>query len=100
MRQWSPVDVSDWSLKGAASVCAHLDCGSAVSVRLTKATGFYPLTVRSDCVKSGSALRTCTTFMSSSFMIKLNCTGKHIISIQIIFFMWIESTISVSTLLG
>ncbi|XP_076742348.1 scavenger receptor cysteine-rich type 1 protein M130 [Maylandia zebra] len=76
LRQWSPVDVSDWSLKGAASVCAHLDCGSAVSVRRTKATGFYPLTVRSDCVKSGSALRTCTTFMSSSSMIKLNCTDS------------------------
>ncbi|CAI5666075.1 unnamed protein product [Oreochromis niloticus] len=76
LRWWSPVDVSDWSLKGAAAVCAHLDCGSAVSVRRTKATGFYSLTVRSDCVKSGSALRKCTTFIPSSSMIKLNCTDS------------------------
>ncbi|XP_024859066.2 CD5 antigen-like [Kryptolebias marmoratus] len=29
---WTPVDGFDWTLKTAAVVCEHLDCGSAVSV--------------------------------------------------------------------
>ncbi|XP_035768510.1 soluble scavenger receptor cysteine-rich domain-containing protein SSC5D-like [Neolamprologus brichardi] len=36
VREWRPVDFYNWTLKKAAVVCEHLDCGSAVSVQERK----------------------------------------------------------------
>ncbi|KAM9425916.1 scavenger receptor cysteine-rich type 1 protein M130-like [Pholidichthys leucotaenia] len=73
--EWRPVRGVDWSLKTAAVVCEHLDCGSAVSVGERKESlerdvwEIYPR-----CVQSGSSLRDCVTSSRSSSLQTVSCS--------------------------
>ncbi|KAM9385750.1 scavenger receptor cysteine-rich type 1 protein M130-like [Pholidichthys leucotaenia] len=76
--EWRPVERGDFSLKTAAVVCEHLDCGSAVSVGKRKESSerdvwqIYP-----DCVQSGSSLRDCITpSWSSSSLQTVTCSDS------------------------
>ncbi|XP_039640921.1 scavenger receptor cysteine-rich type 1 protein M130-like isoform X1 [Perca fluviatilis] len=73
--EWRPVSgyyYSGWTLKTAAASCRELDCGSAVSVDERKESSFRSVWwIRSDCVKSGSALRECASSFSSSSILYL-----------------------------
>ncbi|XP_032446897.1 scavenger receptor cysteine-rich type 1 protein M130-like isoform X2 [Xiphophorus hellerii] len=60
--EWRPVDVysSYWDTNSVAAVCAGLDCGSAVSLRNSKAASERPVWwISSECFWSGSALKNC-----------------------------------------
>ncbi|KAM9343950.1 scavenger receptor cysteine-rich type 1 protein M130-like [Pholidichthys leucotaenia] len=60
--KWRPVEGGRWSLKTAAVVCEHLDCGSAVSVGQRKESSWrHTWWISPDCVPSGSSLRDCVT---------------------------------------
>ncbi|XP_030005833.1 CD5 antigen-like [Sphaeramia orbicularis] len=60
--QWRPVidPYQHWDLKSGSSVCQHLDCGSAVSVKRRKdSSNRLSWFVSSSCVKLTSGLRDC-----------------------------------------
>ncbi|XP_074517845.1 scavenger receptor cysteine-rich type 1 protein M130-like [Sebastes fasciatus] len=74
---WRPVGDSDWTLKEAAFACKDLDCGSAVSVEKRKESSERSVwMIRSDCVRSGSALRECATSYTSSSILDLTCSDS------------------------
>ncbi|XP_032366360.1 scavenger receptor cysteine-rich type 1 protein M130 [Etheostoma spectabile] len=77
--QWRPVmdHDSDWSLKAAAAVCRELDCGSAVSLGKRQESLYSSVwRIRSDCIETGSALRTCVDSSSSSSFLHLTCSDS------------------------
>lgn len=76
--EWRPVEESDWTLKAAAVVCEHLDCGSAVSVEQRQKSLTLVWQLKPDCVQSGSALRDCVSSSLSFFVLDLTCSGKPI----------------------
>ncbi|KAM9314907.1 scavenger receptor cysteine-rich type 1 protein M130-like [Pholidichthys leucotaenia] len=76
--EWRPVRGGGWSLKTAAVVCEHLDCGSAVSVGKREESserdvwGIHPY-----CVQSGSSLRDCAAPSSrSSSLQTVSCSDS------------------------
>ncbi|XP_054456157.1 scavenger receptor cysteine-rich type 1 protein M130-like, partial [Anoplopoma fimbria] len=64
---WKPVHGYGWTLKEVSVACRELDCGSAVSVGQREESSSRSVwLIYSDCVQSGSALRECLTWYSSS----------------------------------
>ncbi|XP_030579758.1 scavenger receptor cysteine-rich type 1 protein M160-like [Archocentrus centrarchus] len=76
LKEWRPVDFSDWTLKAAAVVCEHLDCGSAVSFRQRRQRPRSVWKIKPDCVQSGSALMECATSDYSSRILDLTCSDS------------------------
>uniref|UniRef100_A0A668U4F2 SRCR domain-containing protein n=1 Tax=Oreochromis aureus TaxID=47969 RepID=A0A668U4F2_OREAU len=74
--EWRPVEESDWTLKAAAVVCEHLDCGSAVSVEQRQKSLTLVWQLKPDCVQSGSALRECVSSSLSFFVLDLTCSDS------------------------
>nr|XP_024659067.1 scavenger receptor cysteine-rich type 1 protein M130 [Maylandia zebra] len=74
--EWRPVEESDWTLKAAAVVCEHLDCGSAVSVEQRQKSLTLVWQLKPDCVQSGSALRDCVSSSLSFFVLDLTCSDS------------------------
>ncbi|KAM9332845.1 scavenger receptor cysteine-rich type 1 protein M130-like [Pholidichthys leucotaenia] len=73
--KWRPVRGGDWSLKTAAVVCEHLDCGSAVSAGWRKESSERDVwRINPYCVQSGSSLRYCVTPSSSSSLQTVTCS--------------------------
>ncbi|XP_047191732.1 scavenger receptor cysteine-rich type 1 protein M130-like [Scophthalmus maximus] len=60
-REWRPVTVGvGWNQISADKVCTHLDCGSAVSTKVTDNSPYRRVWwIDNDCVQSESALREC-----------------------------------------
>uniref|UniRef100_A0A668U0G0 SRCR domain-containing protein n=1 Tax=Oreochromis aureus TaxID=47969 RepID=A0A668U0G0_OREAU len=75
LRKWRPVSHSYWTLKAAAVVCEHLDCGSAVSLE-PELSGKSLWKIKQNCIKSGSALWECATSSFSSHTLKLTCSDS------------------------
>ncbi|XP_063348700.1 scavenger receptor cysteine-rich type 1 protein M130-like [Pelmatolapia mariae] len=73
VREWRPVDFYNWTLKKAAVVCEHLDCGSAVSVRERKSPRRFVWSIRPDCFQSGSKLGDCLRLLPSTTILNLTC---------------------------
>ncbi|XP_074465865.1 scavenger receptor cysteine-rich type 1 protein M130-like isoform X2 [Sebastes fasciatus] len=72
---WRPVEYSYWTLREAAIVCRQLDCGSAVSVgRRDESSDRSVWWIRTDCVRSGFALRECAASHSSNSILDLTCS--------------------------
>ncbi|XP_029942930.1 scavenger receptor cysteine-rich type 1 protein M130-like [Salarias fasciatus] len=69
-----PVEDDGFTLKRAALICEHLNCGSAVSVQATGASYQYMWRINSDCVQSGSDLWSCVKSWRSSDTLKLTCS--------------------------
>ncbi|XP_026048694.1 scavenger receptor cysteine-rich type 1 protein M130-like [Astatotilapia calliptera] len=74
--EWRPVDDNGWTMKPAAVVCEHLDCGSAVSVGLIFKSYGSVWRINPDCVQSGSPLRECAISWSSSSILDLTCSDS------------------------
>uniref|UniRef100_A0A668U0G5 Scavenger receptor cysteine-rich type 1 protein M130-like n=1 Tax=Oreochromis aureus TaxID=47969 RepID=A0A668U0G5_OREAU len=75
--EWRPMEHFHWTLKDAAVVCEHLDCGSAVSVKVERKRSSRPSwRIRRDCVPSTSGLRECATPSSTTFILKLTCSDS------------------------
>uniref|UniRef100_A0A669CL85 SRCR domain-containing protein n=1 Tax=Oreochromis niloticus TaxID=8128 RepID=A0A669CL85_ORENI len=72
--EWKPLQFIDCTLKEAAVVCKHLDCGSAVSVEQSSQSSVWG--VNSTCVQSGSALRNCVTSEYFSSAVELTCSDS------------------------
>uniref|UniRef100_A0A3Q4IAN0 SRCR domain-containing protein n=1 Tax=Neolamprologus brichardi TaxID=32507 RepID=A0A3Q4IAN0_NEOBR len=77
VREWRPVDFYNWTLKKAAVVCEHLDCGSAVSVQERKSPRRLVWSIRPDCFQSGSKLGDCLRPLPSTTILNLTCLGKQ-----------------------
>ncbi|KAM9317657.1 scavenger receptor cysteine-rich type 1 protein M160-like isoform 2-T2 [Pholidichthys leucotaenia] len=76
-RRWRPVNGRAWTLKEAAIICQHLDCGSAVSVGKRKA--FPPLSmweIKNDQLKSITSLRDAIKPIYSSTLLTLKCSDS------------------------
>ncbi|KAF0030985.1 hypothetical protein F2P81_017716 [Scophthalmus maximus] len=60
-REWRPVTVGvGWNQISVDKVCTHLDCGSAVSTKVTDNSPYRRVWwIDNDCVQSESALREC-----------------------------------------
>ncbi|XP_063336948.1 scavenger receptor cysteine-rich type 1 protein M130-like isoform X2 [Pelmatolapia mariae] len=75
--EWRPVDGNGWTLKEAAVVCEHLDCGSAVYVEWRNEYPDRPVwKMKTTCIQSGSAVRDCVTSKSSSAIVNVTCTDS------------------------
>ncbi|XP_029923364.1 scavenger receptor cysteine-rich type 1 protein M160-like [Myripristis murdjan] len=77
--EWRPVvDFnSDWTVKAAAAVCRHLDCGSLVSTeRKNASTERSVWRIRSSCLQSGYTLRECgeTWSVFHSHSLEITCS--------------------------
>ncbi|XP_029942929.1 scavenger receptor cysteine-rich type 1 protein M130-like, partial [Salarias fasciatus] len=72
-----PVRKDGFSLKTAALVCEHLNCGSAVSLQPTYVSYQSIWRIHSQCVQSGSDLWNCVSPWSSSRTLKLTCSGQQ-----------------------
>ncbi|XP_041826612.1 scavenger receptor cysteine-rich type 1 protein M160-like [Melanotaenia boesemani] len=75
--QWRPVEILDWTLKEAAFVCEHLDCGSVVSAtenNLSSETSVW--LIEADCLHPGSDLRECLQSDRSSSIMHLTCSDS------------------------
>uniref|UniRef100_I3K3P6 SRCR domain-containing protein n=1 Tax=Oreochromis niloticus TaxID=8128 RepID=I3K3P6_ORENI len=84
---WRSVGSSDWSLKEAAAVCQHLDCGSAVSAGQRKAVSLRSMwRITPDCVHSGSALRECARLNLFFYIQHLTCQGNLCLSCAVLSF--------------
>uniref|UniRef100_A0A669E127 SRCR domain-containing protein n=1 Tax=Oreochromis niloticus TaxID=8128 RepID=A0A669E127_ORENI len=73
--EWRTVSAFSWTLKDAAVVCKHLDCGSAVSVN----SRLEPLNrpawwIIYDCVHVRSALKDCTGSSYHTFILNITCS--------------------------
>ncbi|XP_039470663.1 scavenger receptor cysteine-rich type 1 protein M130-like [Oreochromis aureus] len=76
-KEWRPVDSSDWSLKEAAVVCIHLDCGPAVSVKKRHNFSWRSRwKINSDCVQPGAPLRDCTTSADTDQILNITCSDS------------------------
>ncbi|XP_030579764.1 scavenger receptor cysteine-rich type 1 protein M130-like [Archocentrus centrarchus] len=74
---WRQVDYSDWTMKAAAVVCAHLDCGSVLTFKWRVQTHTSVWKINPDCVQSGSSLMACATLLHDSVLIvDLNCSDS------------------------
>ncbi|XP_039471065.1 scavenger receptor cysteine-rich type 1 protein M130-like [Oreochromis aureus] len=73
---WRPVCYNDWNLKAAAILCEHLDCGSAVSVKLHKSSVKSVWRIKPDCFTTGSALWECATSDYSWHILNLTCSDS------------------------
>ncbi|XP_029942926.1 scavenger receptor cysteine-rich type 1 protein M130-like [Salarias fasciatus] len=71
-----PVAGDGFSLKTAALICEHLNCGSAVSAQPTDVSYQSMWIINSDCVQSGSDLWSCVSPWSSSDTLKLTCSDR------------------------
>uniref|UniRef100_A0A672IJC3 SRCR domain-containing protein n=1 Tax=Salarias fasciatus TaxID=181472 RepID=A0A672IJC3_SALFA len=69
-----PVVGVGFSMKTAALICEHLNCGSAVSVQPTDVSIQSMWIINSDCVQSGSDLWSCVASRRSSLTLKLTCS--------------------------
>ncbi|KAL4005205.1 hypothetical protein ACER0C_004918 [Sarotherodon galilaeus] len=77
LKEWRPVDSSDWSLKEAAVVCIHLECGSAVSVKKRHNFSWRSRwKIDSDCVQPGAPLRDCTTSADTDQILNITCSDS------------------------
>uniref|UniRef100_A0A3Q2WWH6 SRCR domain-containing protein n=1 Tax=Haplochromis burtoni TaxID=8153 RepID=A0A3Q2WWH6_HAPBU len=75
--EWRPVCAFSWTLKDAAFVCKHLDCGSAVSVDSRHESLKRPAWwIKYDCVHVRSALKDCTASSYHTFILNITCSGK------------------------
>ncbi|XP_029942933.1 scavenger receptor cysteine-rich type 1 protein M130-like, partial [Salarias fasciatus] len=69
-----PVEGDGFTLKRAALICEHLNCGSAVSVQETDVSHQSMWRINSDCVQSGSDLWSCVKSWSSSVTLNVTCS--------------------------
>ncbi|XP_041634974.1 scavenger receptor cysteine-rich type 1 protein M160-like [Cheilinus undulatus] len=70
---------SYWTLKFSAVICGRLDCGSAVSSRVTNEPSDRPVWgINPDCVESKSTLKECvnTEDRSSVFGLEITCSDS------------------------
>uniref|UniRef100_A0AAZ1WXD3 SRCR domain-containing protein n=1 Tax=Oreochromis aureus TaxID=47969 RepID=A0AAZ1WXD3_OREAU len=74
--EWRPMYEFGWTLKDAAPICEHLDCGSAVSLQQTKSSLKFGWRIKPDCVKSRSTLRECTTSGYYNPIMNLTCSDS------------------------
>uniref|UniRef100_A0AAX7VFW6 SRCR domain-containing protein n=1 Tax=Astatotilapia calliptera TaxID=8154 RepID=A0AAX7VFW6_ASTCA len=73
--EWRTVSAFSWTLKDAAFVCKHLDCGSAVSVDSRHESLKRPAWwIKYDCVHVRSALKDCTASSYHSFILNITCS--------------------------
>uniref|UniRef100_A0A672HU60 SRCR domain-containing protein n=1 Tax=Salarias fasciatus TaxID=181472 RepID=A0A672HU60_SALFA len=71
-----PVEGYSFTLKTAALICEHLNCGSAVFVQPTAVSHQSMYGIKSHCVQSGSDLWNCVSSRSSSVTLKLTCSDS------------------------
>ncbi|XP_005952557.1 scavenger receptor cysteine-rich type 1 protein M130 isoform X1 [Haplochromis burtoni] len=74
--EWRPMFEFGWTLKDAAPICEHLDCGSAVSLQHTKSSLEFSWRIKPDCVQSRSTLRECTTSGYYNPILNLTCADS------------------------
>ncbi|KAM9365925.1 scavenger receptor cysteine-rich type 1 protein M130-like, partial [Pholidichthys leucotaenia] len=75
--QRRPVEGGYWTLKAAAVVCEHLDCGSAVSVGVRWQSSERDVWgIRSHCVHSGSSLTECARSSHSQYIQTVTCSDS------------------------
>ncbi|XP_041826611.1 scavenger receptor cysteine-rich type 1 protein M130-like [Melanotaenia boesemani] len=75
--EWRPVVGYRWTLKTAAVICEHLDCGSAVSVgQREEISDISTWWVESNCIHSGSPLRECATPYHDDSIWNLTCSDS------------------------
>ncbi|CAI5666074.1 unnamed protein product [Oreochromis niloticus] len=75
--EWRPVEIYDRMPQTAAIVCAHLDCGSIISIEQNHESS-HRLTwgISADCVQDGSSLRQCAKSDHSSLITTLHCSDS------------------------
>lgn len=77
--EWRPVKGHHWTLKEAAVICQHLDCGPAVSVDWRYESPLRSMwMMNSECIQSESDLMKCITSDSSSAIMDLTCSGEPV----------------------
>uniref|UniRef100_A0A672HX79 SRCR domain-containing protein n=1 Tax=Salarias fasciatus TaxID=181472 RepID=A0A672HX79_SALFA len=69
-----PVTGGVFSMKRAALICEHLNCGSAVSFEPIDVSHQFLWRIDSQCVESGSDLWNCVVSWRSSYTLKLTCS--------------------------
>ncbi|XP_065326268.1 scavenger receptor cysteine-rich type 1 protein M160-like [Pelmatolapia mariae] len=75
LEEWRPVHGSDWTLKEAAVVCEHLDCGSAVYVGEREDFSYRSVwEIKPDCVHCGQI--ECATSTPLSSILDLTCSDS------------------------
>uniref|UniRef100_A0A3P9DA75 Scavenger receptor cysteine-rich type 1 protein M160 n=1 Tax=Maylandia zebra TaxID=106582 RepID=A0A3P9DA75_9CICH len=74
--EWRPMFEFHWTLKEAAPICEHLDCGSAVSLQHTESSLKFRWRIKPDCVQSRSTLRECTTSDYYNPILNLTCADS------------------------
>ncbi|XP_025764552.1 scavenger receptor cysteine-rich type 1 protein M130 [Oreochromis niloticus] len=75
--EWRPVKGHRWTLKEAAVICQHLDCGPAVSVDWRYDSPLRSMwMMNSECIQSESDLTKCVTSDSSSAIMNLTCSDS------------------------
>ncbi|KAL4007866.1 hypothetical protein ACER0C_001718 [Sarotherodon galilaeus] len=75
LEEWRPVHGSDWTLKEAAAVCEHLDCGSAVYVGERHEFSYRSVwEIKPDCVNFRSGQIECATSTVLSSILDLTCS--------------------------
>ncbi|CAI5692511.1 unnamed protein product [Oreochromis niloticus] len=79
--EWRPVDGYDWTLKQAAVVCEHLDCGSAVYVGERKSSKRSVWEIKPDCVQAGAALRECALLYHSNKISSFMLASTHVLDL-------------------
>uniref|UniRef100_A0A8D3AAL8 SRCR domain-containing protein n=1 Tax=Scophthalmus maximus TaxID=52904 RepID=A0A8D3AAL8_SCOMX len=80
-REWRPVTVGvGWNQISVDKVCTHLDCGSAVSTKVTDNSPFRRVWwIDNDCVQSKSELRECvklTDLYKTKDGLEVICSGN------------------------
>lgn len=91
--EWRPVTFFDWTLKEAAVVYEHLNCGSAVTFGWKPQRPAPLWKIKLDCVWSGSTLRECATPDNSYIALILTCLGELISDIIYVIVFDINSTV-------
>uniref|UniRef100_A0AAZ1X0T2 SRCR domain-containing protein n=1 Tax=Oreochromis aureus TaxID=47969 RepID=A0AAZ1X0T2_OREAU len=77
LEEWRPVHGSDWTLKEAAAVCEHLDCGSAVYVGEREEFSYRSVwEIKPDCVNFRSGQIECATSTLLSSILDLTCSDS------------------------